>query len=153
MQLQSSPSLKQRVSLEVFLIVVTLCCSTTIDPRLKDTVSASLPFNVLFCIAIVMYLPLYLKIHFLTLITLLQFFFLQIVFKMYDVDGDGVVSWDDLFCIFKIVTFGNVSDVQLEHMCNCALDRFDATNDGELILKELTAMVPVDDLLMLSSHV
>ena len=72
---------------------------------------------------------------------------------MYDVDGDGVVSWDDLFCISKIVTFGNVSDVQLEHMCNCALDRFDATNDGELILKELTAMVPVDDLLMLSSHV
>ena len=150
MQLQSSPSLKQRVSLEVFLIVVTLCCSTTIDPRLKDTVSAILLFLSIFC--------LHCHRHVFSSISKnsffnVNFFFLQIVFKMYDVDGDGVVSWDDLFCIFKIVTFGNVSDVQLEHMCNCALDRFDATNDGELILKELTAMVPVDDLLMLSSHV
>ena len=153
MQLQSSPSLKQRVSLEVFLIVVTLCCSTTIDPRLKDTVRAVLLFLSISCLHWHRHVSSSISKNSFFNVNFFFFFFLQIVFKMYDVDGVGVVSWDDLFCIFKIVTFGNVSDVQLEHMCNCALDRFDATNDGELILKELTAMVPVDDLLMLSSHV
>ena len=108
---RSGASSTQRVSLSIFLCVCAICCSHTIDPRVKDGVA----------------------------------------FRMYDVDGDGVVSWDDLFYMLKIVTHGNVSDSQLEHMTNHALDRFDATNDGELDLKQLTLMIPVDSLLQVLS--
>ena len=74
----------------------------------------------------------------------------SIAFSMYDVDGDDIVGWDDLFFIFKLVTAGNMSDIQLEVMTNRALDRFDALHDGELGLKELSEMIPIDHLLTLS---
>ena len=73
----------------------------------------------------------------------------SIAFSMYDVDGDDIVGWDDLFFIFKLVTAGNMSDIQLEVMTNRALDRFDALHDGELGLKELSEMIPIDHLLTL----
>jgi|SaaInlStandDraft_1057018.scaffolds.fasta_scaffold456771_1 Ca2+-binding EF-hand superfamily protein len=68
-----------------------------------------------------------------------------------DVDNDGIIGWDDLYYMFKQITKGNVSDFQLEHMVNKALDHFDARNENELTLKELSRMVPIDKLLTLFS--
>jgi C-terminal processing protease CtpA/Prc len=70
-----------------------------------------------------------------------------VVFRMFDVDGDGIVTYDDLFYIFKMTSQGRLTDIKLEILVNKVLDKFDATHDGELDTVELRKLVDVDTLL------
>ncbi len=59
-----------------------------------------------------------------------------VIFQIYDVDHDGVISADDLFFVMKLMCGVNLDDVQLQRIVEATIKEADLDQDGKLNMAE-----------------
>jgi len=70
----------------------------------------------------------------------------KFTFKVYDVDGDGMISNGDLFQVLKTMVGNNLNDVQLQQLVDRTILQGDKDKDGKLSYAEFLEMVKETDL-------
>jgi len=65
----------------------------------------------------------------------------RFVFRLYDVDGDGMIGNSDLYSVLKTMVGSNLSEVQLQQLVDRTLRQGDKDMDGKLNYEEFKAMV------------
>jgi len=60
----------------------------------------------------------------------------SVVFKMYDVNGDGFISNSDLFTVLKTMVGNNLTSVQIQQLVDRTILRGDKDKDGKLSYTE-----------------
>lgn len=64
----------------------------------------------------------------------------RVVFHKYDLDGDGVISRDELpFCLAALGAFDGLDDTDVEEVVEREFKRIDANEDGELSFDEFAS--------------
>jgi len=65
----------------------------------------------------------------------------RLAFSIYDVDGDGFISREDLFSLLKSVVGQNLSDSQIRQLVDRQMRASDSDHDGKLSFDEFQAAV------------
>lgn len=59
-----------------------------------------------------------------------------VVFSVYDVDADGLISIDDLTTVLKSLVGNNLEDTEIADLANNTVEEFDVDGDDCLSLAE-----------------
>lgn len=59
-----------------------------------------------------------------------------VAFKVYDIDGDGYISNQDLFAVLKMMVGSNLTDVQLQQIVDKTINEADIDKDGKISFAE-----------------
>lgn len=70
----------------------------------------------------------------------------EFVFRLYDVDDDERISFDDLRCILKMMVGNYIEDVQLNKIASRAFHEMDKNNDGFIDYEEFCKVFSSKDL-------
>lgn len=70
----------------------------------------------------------------------------EFVFRLYDVDDDERISFDDLRCILKMMVGSYIEDVQLNKIASRAFHEMDKNNDGYIDYEEFCKVFSCKDL-------
>ena len=68
-----------------------------------------------------------------------------VAFRMYDLDGDGYVSSDELAHTLKTLMGRALSDAQLEQIVESTIQQHDVDRDGRLSFQEFTSLLNASD--------
>ena len=68
-----------------------------------------------------------------------------VAFNIYDMDGDGLVSADELFQTLRMLMGRAMSDAQLGDIVDSTVMAHDHDADGKLSLQEFTAMLAASE--------
>eukprot|EP01126_Amoeba_proteus_P017782 TRINITY_DN1872_c0_g1_i10.p1 TRINITY_DN1872_c0_g1~~TRINITY_DN1872_c0_g1_i10.p1 ORF type:complete len:131 (+),score=44.63 TRINITY_DN1872_c0_g1_i10:356-748(+) len=72
---------------------------------------------------------------------------LQFAFKVYDMDGDGLISNGELFQVLKMMVGENLTDVQLQQIVDKTILEGDDDKDGKISYEEFKKMITnIDDI-------
>jgi serine/threonine-protein phosphatase 2B regulatory subunit len=71
---------------------------------------------------------------------------IEFAFRIYDVDGDGFVSEDDLEAVLKMMVGDNIVDDSLHRVIRQVFSDADKDGDGLISREEFTAAVDVADI-------
>ncbi|KAF0310157.1 Calcineurin B ous protein 1 [Amphibalanus amphitrite] len=63
---------------------------------------------------------------------------LQFAFRMYDLDGDELISRDELLCVLHMMVGANISDEQLASIADRTIREVDQDNDDAISLAEFS---------------
>eukprot|EP01126_Amoeba_proteus_P017785 TRINITY_DN1872_c0_g1_i17.p1 TRINITY_DN1872_c0_g1~~TRINITY_DN1872_c0_g1_i17.p1 ORF type:complete len:115 (-),score=33.35 TRINITY_DN1872_c0_g1_i17:38-382(-) len=71
----------------------------------------------------------------------------QVAFKVYDMDGDGLISNGELFQVLKMMVGENLTDVQLQQIVDKTILEGDDDKDGKISYEEFKKMITnIDDI-------
>jgi len=66
---------------------------------------------------------------------------LEFMFRIYDLDGDGFISNEELFTVLKMMTGDNLTDVQLQQIVNRTILYLDQNSDGKIGMQEFIKVI------------
>ena len=70
---------------------------------------------------------------------------LKFAFKIYDMDYDGYITYEDLFQVLKLMVGSNLKDDQLQQLVNRTMRSADVNQDGKLSFEEFCKIVGKND--------
>jgi serine/threonine-protein phosphatase 2B regulatory subunit len=70
---------------------------------------------------------------------------LHFAFKVYDIDGDGFISNNELFHVLKMMVGSNLNEIQLQQIVDKTILEADSDKDGKLSFDEFSRMVSSTD--------
>ncbi|KAK3237247.1 hypothetical protein CYMTET_52661 [Cymbomonas tetramitiformis] len=69
----------------------------------------------------------------------------KLIFRVYDSDGDGVISAEDLFITLRMVVGRELSDTLLKDIVQSVIEGHDESGDGKLSLDEFRKLLSKGD--------
>ena len=61
---------------------------------------------------------------------------LKFAFKIYDMDNDGYITYEDLFQVLKLMVGSNLKDNQLQQLVNRTIRSADVNQDEKISFEE-----------------
>jgi serine/threonine-protein phosphatase 2B regulatory subunit len=79
-------------------------------------------------------------------ISVTNFYFLIVAFKVYDMDRDGFISNGELFLVLKMMVGSNLKDNQLQQIVDKTIMEADKDMDGKISFEEFCGAVENTDI-------
>lgn len=71
--------------------------------------------------------------------------YFSVAFRMYDLDGDGMISREELLAVLTMMVGANISNEQLESIAERTILEADSNNDGKISFEEFQKVLERTD--------